>query len=158
MMSRHKKQQHCAANPPTIMSLATSDNLTQAYQWACKSRGNSSSNNSIWHLRWNWQHELEDIQSLLLSGNYTLSPLQSYFIDGEYISSWCARDAVVLKALFLTLQPQFTPDTYPHCRHLANAGGIHATVQQIRAEQSNYSHLLKSDIYHYYESIDHQVL
>ena len=97
MLSSQKTQQHSAANPITIMSLATSENLTQAYQWAGKSRGNSSSKNSIWYLRWNWQHELEDIPSLLLSGNHTL--LARRYAQGAspagigiYIdrwSSWC---------------------------------------------------------------------
>jgi RNA-directed DNA polymerase len=67
-------------------------------------------------------------------------------------------DAVVLKAVALTLQTLFSVESYPHCTHLKGAGGIHSAIKETNKNQSSYQHILKSDAYHYYESIDHQVL
>ena len=139
----------------TAARMASNEILELAYSWVCKQPEPRSHNNSVWDLRFNWATRLAVIQSQLLSGEYRLSPLRSYDINGEFISSWDASDAGVLKALTLTLQPLFSTESYTHCTHLKDAGGIHEAVKQVRQNQTSYKHLLKSDAYHYYESIDH---
>ena len=89
----------------TAARMASNDILELAFSWVCKQREPRSHNNSVWDLRFNWETRKAVIQSQLLSGEYRLSPLRSYDILGEFISSWDASDAVVLKALTLTLQP-----------------------------------------------------
>jgi len=130
--------------------------IDQAYTWLCEQR--LSHNNSIWDIRHKWADLKPRLQHELRTGQYKLSPLQSYAINNEWISSWTAMDAVVLKALALTLQPLFTIEAYPHCTHLKGAGGIHSAIKQVSQNQNHYQHILKSDAYHYYESIDHQAL
>ena len=142
----------------TAARMASNDILDLAYSWVCKQREERSHNNSVCDLRFNWETRKAVIQSQLLSGEYRLSPLRSYDIEGEFISSWDAADALVLKALTLTLQPLFSTESYTHCTHLKDAGGIHEAVKQVRQNQTSYKHILKSDAYHYYESIDHHVL
>jgi len=142
----------------TAARMASNDILELSYSWVCKQREPRSHNNSVWDLRFNWATRKAVIQSQLLSGEYRLSPIRSYDIDGEFISSWDASDALVLKALTLTLQPLFSTASYTHCTHLKDAGGIHQAVKQVRQNQTSYKHILKSDAYHYYESIDHHVL
>ena len=132
--------------------------MDAAYAWVCKSRLESGHNNSIWDLRYNWTTIKPLLQKQLRNGHYFLSALQSYCINGEWRSCWSAMDALVLKALSLTLQPLFTPEQYSHCTHLKDGGGIHAALKQVSHNQNHYQHILKSDAYHYYESIDHQVL
>ena len=142
----------------TAARMASNDILELAFSWVCKQREQRLHNNSVWDLRFNWETRLAVIQSQLLSGEYRLSPLRRYDILGEFISSWAASDAVVLKALTLTLQPLFSTASYTHCTHLKDAGGIHQAVKQVRENQTSYKHILKSDAYQYYESIDHHVL
>tara|TARA_R110000868_G_scaffold242490_2_gene498001 strand:- start:58 stop:1116 length:1059 start_codon:yes stop_codon:yes gene_type:complete len=132
--------------------------MDAAYNWVCHQRRDSGHNNSIWDLRYNWASLKPQLQHQLRTGTYTLSALKSSCIKGEWLSSWSALDALVLKALSLTLQPLFTPEQYSHCTHLKDAGGIHAALKQVSINQDHYQHILKSDAYHYYESIDHQVL
>jgi len=132
--------------------------LEEAYTWICLQRLERSHNNSIWDLRYHWDEIKPQLQHKLRTGQYLLSPMQSYYINNEWISCWTALDALVLKALALTLQPLFTLDKYVHCTHLKNAGGIHAAIKQVSQNKRHYQHILKSDAYHYYESIDHEVL
>ena len=139
-------------------TLSSDNMLDQAYAWVCSQRLERSHNNSIWDLRYNWRTIKPRLQQQLRAGLYFFSPLQSYYINDEWISSWTAADALVLKALTLTLQPLFSPENYPHCTHLKHAGGIHEAIKQVSQHQNNYQHILKSDAYHYYESIDHAVL
>lgn len=144
--------------PRTTISLSSDSMLEQAYSWICKKRHESSHNNSIWDLRYNWLHLKPLLQQQLLTGQYVLSPMQSYYIDNQWISSWTAMDALVLKALALTLQSLFSIEDYAHCTHLKNAGGIHAAIKKVSQNKGNYQHILKSDAYHYYESMDHDVI
>ena len=134
----------------TAARMASNDILELAYSWVCKQREPRSHNNSVWDLRFHWATRKAVIQSQLLSGEYRLSPLRRYDIDGEFISSWDASDALVLKALTLTLQPLFSTESYTHCTPLKDAGGIHEAVKQVRQNQTSYKHILKSDAYHYY--------
>ncbi len=143
---------------PTVINLTSNTLLEQAYAWICAQRKDSSHNNSVWDLRFNWTTVKPELQRQLLAGVYHLSPLRSYNINDEFISSWDATDALVLKALSLALQPLFSIDQYPHCTHLKGGGGIHAALQLVATNKGDYQHILKSDAYHYYESIDHQVL
>ena len=149
-------------NDPTTqrpaLVLWTDAMLDEAYVWVCTQRHERSHNNSIWDLIYNWAKIKPQLQHQLRTGLYLLSPMQSYFINNDWISSWTAMDALVLKALALTLQPLFSIDKYTHCTHLKNAGGIHAAIKQVSQNKGHYQHILKSDAYHYYESIDHQVL
>jgi len=141
-----------------IIQRLSADLLDKAYDWLCKQRHNSSAHNSVWHLRYYWATIKPQLLQQLQAGTYHLSPLRTYIIDGEYVTSWDALDSLVLKAIALVLQPHFTHHTYDTCTHLKHRGGIHGAIKKVRDHQETYAHVLKSDVYHYYESIDHQVL
>ncbi len=66
----------------TAARMASNDILDLAYSWVCKQREERSHNNSVWDLRFNWETRLAVIQSQLLSGEYRLSPLRRYDIEG----------------------------------------------------------------------------
>ena len=159
---RDTKQQHnylsAIAASAYSRRLATNEIINTAYDWVYAQRKNHSHNNSIWSLRANWAQLKPQLISQLLSGSYRLSPLKSHTINGERVSSWEAMDALVLKALALTLSPLFSPEEYSHCTHLKGGGGIHGAVKEVSRQRPGYKYILKSDVYHYYESIDHNVL
>ncbi len=144
--------------PPSIIQVASVETLLESSRWLYDARESSSHNNSFWDLRHTHDESLSDIRQQLLTGKYHLSPLQSHQVRGERLSSWHARDSLVLKAISLTLQPLFSIETNPHCTHLKNAGGIHGAVGQVSSKKADYQHILKSDVWHYYESIDHDIL
>ncbi len=141
-----------------VNELVTDAILDRAYSWICSQRKDAHHNNSVWDLRFNWIQLKSELQHKLLTGNYRFSPLRRFKINDEFISSWDAMDALVLKALSITLQPLFSISEFPHCTHLKGAGGIHAAIRQVHQKASQYHHVLKSDAYHYYESIDHSIL
>ena len=76
--------------------LASDAMLDQAYAWVCTQRIDCSHNNSIWDLRYHWPTIKPLLQQKLREGHYDLSPVQSYSIHGEWVSSWTAMDALVL--------------------------------------------------------------
>ena len=143
---------------PGVSTLINGGMLDAAYDWLYEQRKEHSHNNSIWYLRTNWEKIRPALIDSLSKGEYRFSPVQSHRINHEYISSWDAQDAIVLKALALTLQPLLTPEEYPHCTHLKGGGGIHAAVRRVSQDIKNALHIQKSDAYHYYESIDHEIL
>ena len=120
--------------------------IEKAYHLICTDRTERSHNNSIWDLRIHWSSIKPQLQRQLSAGLYRLSPLQSYTIQDECISSWTAMDAVVLKALSLALQPLFSIEAYPHCTHLKGAGGIHSAIKKVNKNLSRYQHILKLDL------------
>jgi RNA-directed DNA polymerase len=142
----------------TIVEMATDGIITQAYEWLCHQRKERSHNNSVWDLRHHWERLKPELQHQLLNGTYQLSPLRSFKINDETFSSWDAMDSLVLKALTITIQPLISFAELPHCTHLKTGGGIHGALGKVAEHQENYQHLLKCDAYHYYESIDHDVL
>jgi len=143
---------------PHVTLMVSDTVLETAYAWVCSQRKASRHNNSVWDLRFNWIEFKSDLQNQLLTGSYKFSPLRRFEIKNEFMSSWDAVDALVLKALSITLQPLFSMEQYSSCTHLKGGGGIHAALRHVAARAGDYQHILKSDAYHYYESIDHQVL
>ncbi len=152
-MSNHETIQDITAE-----TLVSEEILDEAYAWVCKTRLNRSHHNSIWDLRFNWTREKARLKFELKKNIYRLSPLRRYVINDESVASWEAIDLVVLKALSITLKPLFSNRDYPHCTHLKAGGGIHRTVQQVNQTKRHHQHILKSDAYQYYDSIDHGVL
>lgn len=145
-------------NSPTIADVLQDELLERAYAWLCQQRKDHSAHNSVWHVRFHWASTKQEIKEQLLKGTYRLAPLKVYEINNERLSSWDAQDALVLKALSLTLSPLFTKDHYPECTHIKDAGGVHGALYQVSDAMSQYEHVLKSDIYSYYDSIDHSVV
>lgn len=132
--------------------MATDEYLENAYQWLCTQRANRSHNNSVWDVRFNWVTIKPLLQQQLLSNCYTLSPLQSYIIEGDFISAWTATDAIVLKALSYIMQHVVTIAGFSHCTHIKGGGGIHRAIKMVALHKGQYQHVLKSDVYHFGET------
>lgn len=147
-----------ATHSVSIETMLSDEVLGLAYAWSCKQRMNRSHNNSIWDLRFNWKLEKERLKSQVKKNTYTLSPLRRYVINGESVASWDALDSILLKALSITLQSLFSNQAYPDCTHLKEGGGIHRALQHVNDNKACYQHILKSDAYQYYDSMDHDVL
>lgn len=143
---------------PTIRHITEANVLEKAYRWLCQQRKDHSHNNSVWDLRIHWVDIKTSVVQELIEGTYNLSPMQSYTIKGEHIRCWTALDALILKATTIILEPLISNETPLHCTHLKNRGGIHKAIADVSVHKEHYTHLLKSDVYHYYESIDHQRL
>ena len=93
---------HLPENRQLIARVASDETLEIAFDWVSKRRIDYS-HNSVWDLRRNWQEIKPEIQQALVSGDYTFSPLREIRMDSEVIELWCAKDALVLKALAIIL-------------------------------------------------------
>ena len=51
-----------------------------------------------------------------------------------------------------------TSDEGTYCTRLKAAGGIHTAIENVSCNKDQYHRVLKSEAFHYYESIDHGVL
>jgi RNA-directed DNA polymerase len=91
--------------PTTMQPLLR--HLDAAYHWLCHQRRGFPATADVWHLRQHWLAERQQLQAELLAGTVPLGPLSIITpTDGEPLHLWCARDALVLKALTLALAPR----------------------------------------------------
>ena len=134
--------------------LSVGEYLREAYTWLIHRREKQHHNSDIWDLRANWDRELPAIEAALASGSYRLTPpTRAITHSGEEIDVWCARDALVLKALSLCLTNVLPRSA--RCSHLKGHGGLKGAVRAVHAELSGYRFVLRTDVKSYYASIDH---
>lgn len=53
-----------------MAEIASDAVLEEAYDWLCVRRQRYAPNNDVWTLRWRWAQVKEQVQTLLLSGQY----------------------------------------------------------------------------------------
>jgi hypothetical protein len=107
----------------SIGTIAANETLNAAFKWLCHRRQKQQHNADIWDLRWRWPEEKIRIQQLIRQGEYRLSALD-WFLgeEGDLIELYSARDALVLKALTLTLTPALLRHLSPSCSHVKGHG------------------------------------
>ncbi len=99
------------------------------------------------------------MQQTLLAGAYEFSPLAELRLpDGDIRQLWCARDALVLKAMALVLGDSLEPALSDRCFHVKGHGGAKAAVREALEQLGPEVFVMKSDVKGYYASIDHDVL
>jgi RNA-directed DNA polymerase len=149
-----------------IQRIASDEVLDQAYAWLCKQRSDASHNNDVWRLRSEWIALKEDLKKSLLNGSFRLGCTRRYEIEGKPLEVWSAVDALVLKAIALVLLGEWDGWLSDRCFHLAGRGGVKAAVRELAADLAREnrpqdcpdSFVFKTDVKHYYASIDHDVL
>ena len=128
--------------------------LDQAFAWLCQRRIDYSPHDTVWGLRANWQQHKVDILSKLNSGQYRLSPQNRIRLsNGETIDIWTAHDALVLKALTITLSDLLPVS--PHCTHIKGHGGLKRAVRDVYQHLPDNGFVLRTEVKSYYASIDH---
>ena len=141
-----------------IEQVASDAIIDKAYQWLCRRRKKYSHNNDVWHLRWVWPAHKPLMQAALLGGRYRFAPVRVIVDRGEKRLLWCARDALVLKAIALVLGEHLRPHLFEHIYHLADSGGAKAAVRQVYDELPKHRFVFRTDVKSYYASIDHSLL
>ena len=87
-----------------LKEIISKQNLENAYSILCKQRKNYSAYADIWDLRHNWPIYKKDIKTQIIAGTYNFDPVTQYTDKNQEICyKRAARDAVVLKAVFLVL-------------------------------------------------------
>jgi RNA-directed DNA polymerase len=76
--------------------------------------------------------------------------------NGTVIHLWCAQDALVLKVMAGLLQDKLILST--HCTHVEGHGGLKQCVVKVQQQLKKYSFVCKTDVKHYYQSIDQSLL
>jgi RNA-directed DNA polymerase len=120
--------------------------------WLAHRRAKQHHNNDIWDLRANRVRELSAIGCALARGTYSFSPLRRLTTKtGEELDVWCARDALVLKALAICLAKVLPRST--RCTNLKTHGGLKGAVRAVADELSSHRFVLRTDVKSYYASI-----
>jgi RNA-directed DNA polymerase len=128
--------------------------LNEAFSWLCQRRIDYSPHDTVWGLRANWQQHKADILSKLNSGQYRLSPQNRIKLsNGETIDIWTAQDALVLKALTITLSDLLPVSS--DCTHIKGHGGLKRAVRDVHQNLPDNGFVLRTDVKSYYASIDH---
>ena len=111
----------------------------------------------VWNLRRHWSTEKAKLQRELSEGTYQIGLLsRTTLANGEDVDLWSARDALVMKALTIVLQPVLPFSI--RCTHLKGHGGLKGTVRQVRGQLGSHPFVFKTDVQSYYASIDHHRL
>lgn len=131
----------------------THNQIDQAYHWLCQQRNFFPHNADIWWFRSNYQKIKNEIINQVNQGKYRFSPQQKiHKADGTIIHLWSSQDALVMKLLAGELQACIQPSS--RCTHVKGHGGLKQTIVDVQQYLPEYQYLCKTDIYHYYESID----
>ena len=132
--------------------------LNLAFRWICEQRKKYPPNADIWWLRSQWSRIRSDIQAELLAGCYQLSPVDRIRTRDKAVELWCAKDAVVLKAISIVLSRQLGPEFSASCFHVAGHGGVKKAVANVSDHVGDNKFVFRSDVKSYYASIDHEIL
>ena len=89
MLQIHKAKQIFDTN--IISSVATTQNLNEAFDAVYKNRKKYHHNNDIWHLSKNWNTERKQIQSDILSNSYNLEPVKVRRYKRRCLSMWTQK-------------------------------------------------------------------
>ena len=129
-----------------LMQALTSEAvLDDAYAWLCRQRKRWPASADIWTYRRQWATEKARLQRELHAGTYQLGLLRrTTLANGEEVDLWSARDALVMKALTLALQPVLPVST--HCTHLKDHEGLKGTVRQVQAHVVSHPFVFKTDV------------
>ncbi len=141
-----------------ITPLCTIEELDEAYVWVCELRIDYSPNSDIWHLRRHWETLKSKILNQLNDGSYTFSPLTIYtFKDNVVISLGGSEDMIALKIITNTLSRHMGDHIPASCYHVKGHGGLKKAVEQTYAAIPKYTHVFRTDVKSYYDSIDFSV-
>ena len=128
-----------------------------AYRWLCKQRLHFPANADIWSFRFNWHIIKPKLMQQVSSGHYVFSPLACIKkANGSIIHCWCSQDALILKLLTYVLDDELSLS--PLCKHIKGHGGLKQCVVDVQRHVSHYQFACKTDVRHFYESINHTVL
>lgn len=133
--------------------------LFHAWHWLIKSRQHFPANADIWHLRYNWESEWQDILSSVNNGRYYLSPLHVVNKSSEgSVAIWSSRDALVIKMLTARLT-KLLP-VHQLCEHIKTHGGGKQSALRVHRylQREKPSFVYRTDIKGYYANIDKQRL
>ena len=150
--------------PPTLLTanlmaeIASDAVLEEAYHWLCVRRQRYAPNNDVWTLRWRWAAVKEQVQRLLLSGQYRFEAMDMIPESEDQVALWSSRDALVLKALALVLTRHLGPLLPKSCCHVINNGGSKAAVRLVASRLSGQRFVFRTDVKWYYSSVDHDIL
>lgn len=131
--------------------------LDTAYHRLCHQRRHFPANADVWHLRRHWPDERQQLVDELLGGRFRFGPLSVVTPSGgEPLHLWSARDALVMKALALTVAPRLALSR--RCVHVKGHGGLKATVGRVAQRLGSFTYVLRTDVKGYYEHIDQPTL
>ncbi len=140
-----------------LADLADSALLERAFDWLCRRRREYPADADVWTLRRRWGEEKRRLQAELRSGRYSTQPLRRVEgRDGERLSLWSARDALVLKALTWVLEGVLP--VAASCTHVRGHGGAKAAVRRVLRHLPGNGLVFRTDVASYYDSIGHHRL
>ena len=106
----------------------------------------------------NGQSQKAEIQRQLLCDEFHFEPVREFINNGKRIEYWCARDALVLKAMSLVLTAELLPTLPKSCSHVAGNGGSKGALRGLRRAMHQHEFVFRSDVKGYYAHIQHERL
>lgn len=130
--------------------------LDAAFEWLCQQRRHYPADTDIWDFRFLWTTEKARLIADLRANQYRFSPNQALRKDDQTLHLWCARDALVLKAMAMVIGPRLPIS--PRCTHVKGHGGLKGAIRWLRRRLPQHRFVLRTDVKSYYASIHHERL
>ena len=130
--------------------------LKLVYAWCCHLRKDYSHNNDIWDLRRHWATIEHPFLTQMNAGTYIFGALDVYVHDDVSIYLWSSLDMIALKLITNALYQHIKIPT--SCYHTKGNGGLKKAVQKTSKNLMDYTHVFRSDVKSFYESINFDVL
>jgi len=135
----------------------TQQQLSDAYQWLYQQRKHFPANADIWTLRRDWESNKHQLLQQINQGRYLFLPLKRICKEnGHIIHLWTSQDALVMKVLATIIQPHLKLSKT--CKHIKGQGGLKQGVSELQHQLPHYQFVFKTDVKHYYETIDQIIL
>ena len=133
--------------------------FSDAYQWLCKSRKNHPPDSDIWNFKRTWHCQSESIMELFRTGAYRFDVQSKLTLScGETIALWSSQDALIIKVLTGIIQKRLKPFLLKTCYHLKGHCGLKGAVRDMLRQLPRHKFFCKTDVYSYYNSINHYTL
>lgn len=154
-MTRIPHCSHAKKHEKTHPPLFSSRDFDDAFTWLCASRKYFPADADIWHLRFHWTRERENLLSSVNRGEWCFSPLTvTRPRHGERRALWSSTDALIIKCIAQKLT-DILP-THPRCEHVAGHGGGKDSIGRVHSilKTRQYGYVCRTDIKGYYANID----
>ncbi len=141
-------------------SLCSSSNLALAYQ---KARMRKTLKQYVMNFEGNLKQNLQELQNELEKGSYSPRPLSTFIVRDpktRKISASDFRDRIVHHALCNITEPILSGDFIYDSFANQKGKGTHKAIERFEkfSRKNRGGYVLKADIRHYFDTVDHKIL
>jgi len=100
----------------------------------------------------------EKLSIYVTTKNHRFSPVTVFKKENMHLTSWCDGDRLINKILSIYLAAKCKNNLSSNCMHIKGNGSLPKVAKKVSMYNKEFKYVYKTDIYSYYNSINHRVL